>query len=494
MRFYGCFAVAMLASMAHQAAWAVDSSTATLSDREAIQAYYDPHAVQSIRLTIADDDQRRMFAALPKRIYVPATFQWRDTIRKKVAVRFKGNSSSHPRQTHKRSFLVRFDEYDKQQRFFGLRRVSFDNGIQFGSLFSESLITEILRDQGLPVQRANFAKVYVNEEFQGVYVNVERIDESFVARNFSGGGALFKVDEGGPGANFQFLGDDPSAYAKAFEPKNDLAKQNAHQRQLVALVRACNTASSEAPPLDAMLDLDRFLRVAAVMLFSGAFDQLTGWNPHNYYLFHDNQRNRWHYLPWDLDVGFSETAFGRIRVLDDWHAAWPVPLSAQPNPLMERIVSDPQLLARYRKLAAEILEEYFQPERLVRVLEAKYQLVKEDLARDPFPDRRATNPDDRGYDEIVESMTEFIQRRYASAKSQLENPGARPVRKQLGHPGGMPPQLAAKVMRIQRVARQREQELRAIHRIMQQVGPLVEQQKFDEAEKVLDQVLDVAGD
>ena len=97
--------------------------------------------------------------------------------------------------------------------------------------------------------------------------------------------------------------------------------------------------------LESTIDVDQFFRVTSIMLLSGAFDQLTGWNAHNYYLFHDTQRGRWHYLPWDLDVGFCETAFGSLRVLDDWNAAWPVPVGRN-NPLLDRVISNPELLNR----------------------------------------------------------------------------------------------------------------------------------------------------
>ena len=61
-----------------------------------------------------------------------ATLEWSErephiTV-ESVSVRFKGNSSSNPKQAHKRSFLVKFDASDKGRRFFGLRQVSFDNG------------------------------------------------------------------------------------------------------------------------------------------------------------------------------------------------------------------------------------------------------------------------------------------------------------------------------------------------------------------------------
>src|SRR5262249_41008680 len=139
--------------------------------------FYRTDAVQSIYLRVAEEDMQQMLTALPERIYVRAFFRWRDICVDNVAIRFKGNSSSAPSQQHKRGFLIKFDEYADGQRFLGLRRVALDNGVQFGSVFSELIITEILRDQDIKAHRCNYARLYLNDKYYGIHVNVERIDE-----------------------------------------------------------------------------------------------------------------------------------------------------------------------------------------------------------------------------------------------------------------------------------------------------------------------------
>ena len=475
---------------------APELSARGLADDKAVAAFYQPDEVQSIYLHVADKDMKRMLAALPELIEVPASFRWRDVSVDNVSVRFKGNSSSNPKQPHKWSFLIKFDQYDKDCRFFGLRQASFDNGIQFGSLFSEPIITDILRDHGVKTHRCNYAKLYVNKEYRGVYVNVERIDESFIANHLPDpNGSLFKVDEGGPGCNLQFLGDDPAPYLKTFEAKTRSAKKE--PARLVEFIKLINTTDSKefAKALDAKMEVDDFLRVTAVMLFSGAFDQLAGWNPHNYFLYHDRNRDRWRYLPWDLDVGFCETAFDKVRVLADWHTAWPVPATGAPNPLLERIVDDPLLLARYRKEARKILDKSFKSAYLCNVIDAKYKLIKDDLKADPFPHRRATVPGDRGYDDIVDSMKAFVRKRHASAVEQLEKPGERPKVERRGP--GLPPELAVKIQRIQKRAEEMQRagkDVSPIARLMQRLGPAVQAGKLDEAEKILSEALKLLGE
>ena len=450
--------------------------------------FYAPDKVQTIQLKISEIDRQRMLNALPKCIYVPATFTWDGVTIQRVGVRFKGNSSANPQQKHKRSYLIKFSKYEKQQRFLGMERISMDNGVQFGSLFSEPIITEILADLGQDIHRCNYAKLFLNDQYQGVYVNAERIDASFIDRHFSGRtGGLWKNDTGGPGGELRHIGDNPERYRKAFEPKNKEAETQEELQELVSLIRRINRAPKEefAEMLDQSMHVDTFLKTTAALLLAGAFDQLTGWGPHNYYLYHDVSAGKWHYLPWDLDVGFCEVAFGRVYVLEDWDAAWPVPAGVG-NPLLERVIRNPSLLARYRELAQEILETHFEPTRLGKVVDSKYALIRDDLKTDPFPSQRATVPTDGNYDDIVASMKQFIRKRYQSAKSQLAAPGPRPQPKQRLTQEGAP---AAMMQRLQKAVRKAEGIQRRLHEIqktMQQIHHLMQQKKFAEAEQLIE--------
>lgn len=390
--------------------------------------FYKPGTVQVIHLQVLEADLAKMQSALPERIYVPATFRWDKQTIENVGLRFKGNSSSRPNQRHKRSFLIKFSKFERERTFLGLRRVALDNGVQFGSLFSEQLVTGVLRDLALKASRCNFAKLYLNGKYHGVYVNVERIDGVFIQNHFGGGGALYKNDVGGPGGSLEPIPPPTGPNARrrlAFEPKSPTAHVDAHD--VLELISRINKtpASDFARVMETTIDLDAFLQTMAVMLFSGAFDQLTGWAPHNYYLYHEPQSDRWHYLPWDLDVGFADNAFRHVPVISGWNAAWPI-MSRSPSPLIRRIVDDPRLLVRYRCLADRILEDHFHPKILLPRIDALYALVKDDLARDPFPHRRATNPEDRSFDTIVASIKNFVRLRYTTAREQLDNPGNRP--------------------------------------------------------------------
>ncbi|MCL4787563.1 MAG: CotH kinase family protein [Verrucomicrobia bacterium] len=385
--------------------------------------FYDPGVVQNVHLEIKQEDLDRMHRALPQRIYVPGNFRWNDQVLTNVGVRFKGGSSSMPDSPFKRGYLIDFSEFQKGQRLPGLRQVALDNGIQFGSLFSERLITDVLHGVGVKASRCNYARLYLNGKFLGVYVNVERINKNFLQRHFGNDqGGFFKVDESGPGAGLEYLGDNPVLYRKTFELEG--GPERRAYAGLVEFIRALNQPAVGEEWLRKQLDVEAFIKTTAVMLFAGAFDQYTGWQPHNYYLYRNPADQRWTYIPWDLDVGFADRAFGRVPVLEGWNAAWPVPVPGRP--LMEHLIANAELLRAYREQANQILETWFKPEILIPKLRALYEQIRADLAEDPFPPRRATVPSDSGYEDILASMEDFIRKRYRSARSQLDAPGNRP--------------------------------------------------------------------
>src|SRR5688572_23726540 len=102
------------------------ASVAAATAADVTEPFYDPEVVQKIHLEIDPGDLDRMHQALPRRIYVPGSFRWNDQVLTNVGVRFKGNSSSMPDSPFKRGYLIDFAEFQKGQRWLGLRQVALD--------------------------------------------------------------------------------------------------------------------------------------------------------------------------------------------------------------------------------------------------------------------------------------------------------------------------------------------------------------------------------
>ena len=91
-------------------------------------------------------------------------------------------------------------------------------------------------------------------------------------------------------------------------------------------------------------------------------------------------------------------------------------------------------------------------------------------------------------------MKAFIQKRYARARQQLDNPGPRPTAAQ---PQVPPPQIVEKIQRLQRAAEamvRAGKDVSPIQKLMQRVGPLLQNGRAGEAEKVILEALKLAGE
>ena len=114
-------------------------------------------------------------------------------------------------------------------------------------------------------------------------------------------------------------------YGLSFEPKTH--EDDADYSEIMELAVLLRDTPDETleDVLEERFVLDPFFKAHGRDDVLGAFDQYTGFNPHNFYLYDDPATGRMSYLVWDLDVGFADNAFGQVPVIDAWDASWPAP-------------------------------------------------------------------------------------------------------------------------------------------------------------------------
>jgi len=255
--------------------------------------------------------------------YVPGTLRYRDQTLAAIGVRLKGEASFRD-VDDKPAFRLKLDEIVPGQRLFGLKRLTLNNDVQDPSSLSQSLVYRLFRAAGMPAPRCNHALVYVNGEYYGVYSNVETEDKVFLERWFSSGdGNLY--EEGGS--------DLVAGAASVFELETNEARGNRSDLEglIAALERA--TPSDFSETVGRELDLERYLRFAALEALAGGED---GYSyvlgpPNNFRLYRDPGADRFVFLPWGLDRALRPRfdpelvhdwvpALGRYRSVWDTHA------------------------------------------------------------------------------------------------------------------------------------------------------------------------------
>lgn len=121
-----------------------------------------------------------------------------------VGYRIKGGAS---RGYAKKSFKIAFDEYvDRkwaQQKKIGLKAMEMDP-----SCLKEKLTESLLYSMNAPAQRSSYAQFFINDQFMGVYLILENIDDQFLKSRFGNeDGLLYKCT-----GDLAYLGWNPEIY------------------------------------------------------------------------------------------------------------------------------------------------------------------------------------------------------------------------------------------------------------------------------------------
>ena len=116
-----------------------------------------------------------------------------------VGIRPKGNTSlssiaSDP-DTDRYSLKLEFDQYVDGQTCFGLDKLILNNNYADATNMKEALIYDMYQFIGADASLYNYAEISVNDEYWGVYLALEAVENSFLLRNYgTQDGELYKPD------------------------------------------------------------------------------------------------------------------------------------------------------------------------------------------------------------------------------------------------------------------------------------------------------------
>ena len=222
-----------------------------------------------------------------------------------VGVRLKG-SASFQSIDRKPAFKIRFDgRCGSSRRFFGRRGLTLNNLAQDRSSVRELLGYAVFRSAGAAAPRAGYARVSLNGEPYGLYVDVENVDGDFLARHFA--------DPSGPLYEGSLEIDLRASDLWAFELDEGDSPQRRELAELIA--RTAEEGDDIFYGPDARVDRAAFVRFLAASAVTGDWDGY--WKPNNYRLYYEPTARLWYLLPWGLDQAWylERTAFDGVGLL-----------------------------------------------------------------------------------------------------------------------------------------------------------------------------------
>ncbi len=268
---------------------------------------FDPSVLHDLRLWINTRDLAALREQAATNTYYPADLEWRGIRVRSVGIRSRGNGS---RNATKLGLRVDFNRYVSGQQFLGLRSVVLDNLWQDPSMVREHVAMALFAQLGQPSSRESFARLFINDEYQGVYSLVEPVDARYLTRTLGDqAGYLFEYRWLQP-YYFEDLGDDLTAYVQLFEaenhPNDPLALAYGPIREMVRAINEPSDTRWKAEA-DRYVDLQQFVTVAAIEAFMAEWDGLTGYaGLNNFYLYRRGGSDRHVFIPWDRDHAFHD--------------------------------------------------------------------------------------------------------------------------------------------------------------------------------------------
>jgi spore coat protein H len=309
-------------------------------------AFFDDSVLHEIRLNMNAKDWQTLKDNFLDNTYYPTDFRWRDQALRNVGIRSRGTGS---RSGVKPGLRVDFDRYTSGQTFLGLKSFVLRNNTQDPSNMHERLSMLMFRRIGEPAPREAHAKLFINDQYSGLFTIVESVDKVFLKRNLGeDNGYLYKYDYPVDGTPYRFedKGSDPAAYVPLpFKPEtHEDSPKPEFVAQLVQTVNQSSDANFKSA-VGAYLDLQKFLRHVAVEVFVGDYDGFIGnYGINNFYFYRFDNQKLFQFIPWDKSEAFKAGPTSSV-----FHNISDVPDSVK-NRLMTRALSFPDLYNQFLDL------------------------------------------------------------------------------------------------------------------------------------------------
>ncbi len=360
-----------------------------------------------------------------------------DTI-EPVGFRLRGNTS---RNSQKKSFKVSFNRFTSGGKYYGVEKLNLNGEHNDPSVIRSKVMWDILRKTGISAPRANHVEVYINENYYGLYINVEHVDEEFVLSRFGNNdGNLYKCLYP---ADLDYLGSNPDNYKlesggrRVYELK--INEEMDDYTDIANFINIINNAANNnlVCQLDEVFNTYDYLKVIAVDVFCGNWDGYI-FNKNNFYLYHNTATNKFEFIPYDVDNSFGIDWFNidwTTRNIYNWE------MQSEPRPLYTSLMDNQELRNQYTYYARELLENYLDVDSLIQSLGNRRNMIAPYVEDDPY------YPRDYGwnYNDFLLSYTEalgdhvkdglfpYLSERKASMTNQLENTTMIPVIKYIHH-------------------------------------------------------------
>lgn len=279
-------------------------------------------------------------------------------------VRYRGGST---RNAPKKSWKIKFRNTDNP---LGAEKLNLTTQYYDPSLLRHYLATKLYERLGQNVPTAQYANVYLNGNYAGVYLDVENVDDVFFTRRDLSTPLLVKAES--HAARFVQLLNSHD-YKAAWEQDIGGLKE---YRDFIALISLLGHLpdTALADTISAYFDTEQVLTYFAVEYVFAAQDNITK----NFFVYQDGRDHRYRIIPWDNDAILGNNYEGRFDSLG-------YGLSARKglflnNLLFQRMLDVPEFRSRFIQLSRQVAVDGLSY--MANVLDTMSGVLRADIYRD----------------------------------------------------------------------------------------------------------------
>ncbi|MDA9182546.1 CotH kinase family protein [Saprospiraceae bacterium] len=357
---------------------------------------FDDSYVHEVRITIDNVDfwselSQNYQNNYPDVPYTMAIASIDGEVTDSVGIRQKGFASHFGSQGDKKSMKIDFNHFVDGKKYDGLNKINLNNGYGDPAIQRDKLCYNIMNKAGVDAPRTSYARIYLNDQYWGLYLLVEQVDGTFLKDNFgNSNGNLFK-NVGN--SELEWMGQDTSQYQQIFELKTD-PNVEAWENFAELMDVLNNTGDGDfKEEISKIFDVDLYLKVLAVDVATGNWDSYIE-HGRNFYMYQDADSRKFNWIPWDYNFALGGT-FGSDfggpggggpdegNPNGNTLSEFPVDMSNSEKVLVNRLLAVPEYKERYYQGFCRLLDDNFTTERIFPLIEQYGDLVREDVLEDP---------------------------------------------------------------------------------------------------------------
>ncbi|MBN1971454.1 MAG: CotH kinase family protein [Candidatus Delongbacteria bacterium] len=327
-------------------------------------------------------------------IYIPVKLTYNGNTWNDTQMRIRGDSS---RLYPKKSLKIKFD----QDLFEGDREaINLNSEWEDITYMRQYLSVYLIQQNNYPNFNVDHAIIYLNNEFFGIYLLVENMDNDFLNNNnLNSDGNLYKASKDGASLS---IFDDVNYH---WEKKTNENSGREDLQELINKIDECKDDNIKEFLLT-NFDYNKLIDVIAtnILISNGSTYY------HNYYMLHDSN-DKWQYLHWDMDKTFDYSGGLYLPFLRTSNSL------NNDNPLIEKALRNEDILDDVFDRIEYLDQNILKAPRTQFVIDSLKNVLSSYISLDQT-DQIENNED---WIDNIDNLNYFINNRFSILQNQKEN-------------------------------------------------------------------------